>query len=239
MISLATIQTLAQKYQTTELNVRREYVQHIFLSYFYRLPQTAIMLFKGGTALRIIYGSPRFSEDLDFNTTTNNITTIESCILNTLDSTEREGIPTKIIESKKTSGGYLAILHFLLNHHTVALQIEISFREKNKRGELATIAGDLIPPYTLFQLSQNQLIEEKVRALLSRGKPRDYYDIYFILRANLLPAADKHIVPRVHRALQESRINFEQELKQFLPKSHWPLIKNFKVTLTRELNRYV
>ena len=66
MISEKTIKELTQKYQTTEINIIREYCQHLFLSYFYQKRKSEQIYFKGGTALRIIYNSPRFSEDLDF-----------------------------------------------------------------------------------------------------------------------------------------------------------------------------
>ena len=39
----------------------------IFLSYLYQEPGSEKLLFKGGTALRIVFKSPRFSEDLDFS----------------------------------------------------------------------------------------------------------------------------------------------------------------------------
>ncbi len=55
MITVEAIRALAAKLQTTELNVRREYCQHLFLSYFYQQSLTDQVYFKGGTALRIIY----------------------------------------------------------------------------------------------------------------------------------------------------------------------------------------
>lgn len=61
MISEEEIQRLASKYQTSEGNIRREYFQHLFLSYFYQQPKAADIFFKGGTALRLLYQSPRFS----------------------------------------------------------------------------------------------------------------------------------------------------------------------------------
>lgn len=67
MIADHVLKSLATKFQTTELNVRREYCQHLFLSYFYQQPLTDHIYFKGGTALRTLYNSPRFSEDLDFS----------------------------------------------------------------------------------------------------------------------------------------------------------------------------
>ena len=68
MISLDAIRKLAIQCRTSEYpNIVREYFQHLFLSQLYRMEKSDNLLFKGGTALRIIYGSPRFSEDLDFS----------------------------------------------------------------------------------------------------------------------------------------------------------------------------
>ena len=48
MITNQALQSLAAKLQTTELNLRREYFQHLFLSYFYQQPGTDQIYFKGG-----------------------------------------------------------------------------------------------------------------------------------------------------------------------------------------------
>lgn len=187
MISSFVIQYLSQKLQSSELNVRREYIQNLFLSYFYQQPASDNIYFKGGTALRIIYKSPRFSEDLDFSSDATTINKIEDVIVQTTREIEREGINIDVKESKKTSGGYLAIIHFLLNNQKIAIQLEISQRKGKNKGEVTTIANDFILPYTISALSQDQLISEKIQALITRQKARDFYDLYFILRANLLP----------------------------------------------------
>jgi predicted nucleotidyltransferase component of viral defense system len=114
MISADVITKLSRKYQTTELNVRREYVQHLFLAYFYQQPQAKAIFFKGGTALRIVYGSPRFSEDLDFSSTLHSREEIEEAVLHTLHAVEREGIKTDISESKDTSGGFWPLFNVRL-----------------------------------------------------------------------------------------------------------------------------
>ncbi len=49
--------------------VVREYWELILLKGFYESPQGRYLIFKGETALRLAYGSPRFSEDLDFSLT--------------------------------------------------------------------------------------------------------------------------------------------------------------------------
>lgn len=239
MITQEQIKNLAQKYQTTELNSRREYFQHLFLSYFYQQPQAGVIFFKGGTALRLIYRSPRFSQDLDFSTSFPNIKPLEQAILQTLAALEKEGIRTNLQEAKQTSGGYLADISFQAFEQTVSVLLQVSLRQKNKNGEVVTIASDFIPAYIVVRLFQEQLLDDKIQALLDRRKPRDFYDLYFILRSNLLPAENKSILYQTLKALQETDINFETELKQFLPKSHWPIIRDFKKTLKREIERFI
>lgn len=239
MITQEQITRLANTYQTTELNSRREYFQHVFLSYFYQQPQTDSIYFKGGTALRIIYQSPRFSEDLDFSTTLHDIGPIERAILQTLETVEKEGVRTKLQEAKQTSGGYLARIAFEAFEQTIAIFLQISLRKGTRRGEVVTIANDFIPSYIVMQLAQEQLIDEKIQAVLARGKPRDFYDLYFILRSNLLPAEKKDILPQVLTTLRQTEINFEAELKQFLPKSHWAIIRDFNQALEREIVRFI
>lgn len=236
MISQSAIQNLAQKLQSTELNIRREYIQHLFLSYFYQQVDSETIYFKGGTALRIMYQSPRFSEDLDFSSSATTINRIEHILVQTNREIEREGIKIDIKEAKITSGGYLAIINFLLGNQEVAIQLEVSQRTGKMKGEVITVINDFILPYTIVSLAREQLVEEKIKALLTRQKARDFYDLYFILRARLLLAAGKSDVKKVINLLEKTDIHFEQELKQFLPKSHWTIIRNFKSSLQQEIN---
>lgn len=239
MISDSTLQTLGNKYQTNTLNVRREYMQHLFLAYFYQQPQTKQIYFKGGTALRIVYGSPRFSEDLDFGSTLHDVHEIEEAVLHTLNEIEREGIKTSITESKATAGGYLAIIGFVLGTETVHIRVEASFREKELIAETETIANDFVPPYLINTLTQEQLVEGKVSALLDRQKPRDFYDLYFLLRKNLISPKQKAMLRPVLTLVNSTNINFSQELKQFLPQDQWPIIKDFKEALERTIKRFI
>src|SRR3989337_839141 len=102
MISWEVLAEAAKKNQTTELNVAREYCQTLFLSSFYQEPGSEHVMFKGGTALRIIYGSPRFSEDLDFSGFRTSQGEIENWVVSALGEMERNAIPVSIAESKKT-----------------------------------------------------------------------------------------------------------------------------------------
>lgn len=237
MMSQEQFLKLTVKYQTSQLNTAREYIQHLILSYFYQLPQSRTIYFKGGTALRFIYQSARFSEDLDLSTNQENVPGIEGSLLEVLEKIEKENIQTTINEAKTTTGGYLANIDFIIFDATLPMRIELSFREKENKGELVTITSDFIPSYTLVSLAEEQLISQKIRALLSRQKPRDFYDLYFILRKQLPIPDKKTTLSKALAALRSSSVNFETELKQFLPKSHWMIIKDFKTTLEREINR--
>lgn len=236
MISQEQIIKIANLYQTTEVNVLREYFQHVFLSYFYQQPQTNYIYFKGGTALRFVHKSPRFSEDLDFSANLSEAE-IEKALTLTLAEIEKEGIPIDLQEAKTTTGGYLSTLVFQKDPG-VAIQIEISLREGDKSGESVTIINDFIPAYTILALAQDQLVDQKIEALLTRKKPRDFYDLYFILRANLLPPQKKNILLQVLTTFRQTDINFENELKDFLPKTHWAVIRDFKNSLEREITRF-
>lgn len=48
-------------------NILREYLQYKILEIIYDSKFTVNLVFMGGTAIRIIHGGSRFSEDLDFD----------------------------------------------------------------------------------------------------------------------------------------------------------------------------
>lgn len=240
MISEEEIQKLTNKFQTSQINVRREYFQHLFLSYFYQLPKAANIFFKGGTALKLLYQSPRFSEDLDFDCALIDYKEIENLLEETLAQIEKENIKFNLKEAKQTSGGFLATISFEAFEQPIDLRLEISLREVEKKGEVMGVTNsDYVPPYNITAVAQEQLVAGKIEALLSRKKPRDFYDLYFMLRAQMLPPEKKNILPQVLLDLQKLDINFEAELKQFLPKNQWAIIRDFEAILEREIKRFI
>lgn len=239
MITEEFISNLANKYQTNQINIRREYFQHIFLSYFYQQSKASNVYLKGGTALRLLYNSPRFSEDLDFNCGVINARELEELLLDTLAQVEKERIRFALNEAKQTTGGFLAIISFEGFEQPVDIQLEISLRERGKQGVVVAVNSDFVPPYNIVAVTEQQLISGKITALLARKKPRDFYDLYFILRKQLSIPNKKDVLPKILTALRSSKINFETELKQFLPKSHWMIIRDFKKTLEREIERFI
>ena len=242
MIEKRQIEKLAERQQTTADNVVREYFQHLFLSQLYQEKGSDTLLFKGGTALRIIWQSPRFSEDLDFTGVNVGLKGIETLMEGALTKMEREGILSKISESKETSGGYLAIFEFETGEYQSRIQIEVSLRKDKKiRESAALIQFDLIPPYTLIHLQEILLVGEKIQACLTRGKARDFYDLYFILRSRMafqeIFTKDKTLRAKILKAVKEGELDFKRELKQFLPVSQHIIIKGFPHTLVVEIER--
>jgi predicted nucleotidyltransferase component of viral defense system len=237
MLSPKQLSELATKNQTSFLNVAREYAQNLFLSYFYALEASEKIYFKGGTALRILYRSPRFSEDLDFSAPSINQELIENLIEETSLRINQTGINIDINEAAVTSGGYLSIIDFEIGGEKFGVTLEISARKKKPSGELVLIDNPYIDAYSAVPLKREELITEKIEALLNRKKPRDFYDLYFMLRANLLP--EKKILKNVLPLVENTQINFKRELSEFLPQGQQRIIKDFKQILTAELRRFV
>ena len=223
-------------------NVVREYLQHLFLSFLYQEKKSEALLFKGGTALRLVWRSPRFSEDLDFTGSKIFISQIESLMEAALEKVESEGIKTDIEESKKTSGGYLAIFHFKTDEYESGIQIEVSLRaEPKEAGVAALIQSDLIPAYTLMHLDQKRLVGEKIQACLTRAKARDFYDLYFILRSRMAFketfSKDKTLKVNLMAMIERQKLDIRSELKRFLPVNQHMLLRNLKATLLAEIER--
>ncbi len=247
MIIQETIQKLATQHQTSEFpNIIREYFQHLFLSQLYRIEGAENILFKGGTALKIIYGSPRFSEDLDFSIF--NIEQyqqekfIDDIFNNVLVEIERTGIKVELgPKPRPTKEGYYGDATFkIYDYPSVAASINVSSRNgQNVKGEVDSISNDFVPTYNVFHLPQEKLVEEKIDALLERKKARDFYDLYFIMRRGLLTLEQKK---RLNNSKDEiiknaDNVDFSSELAVLLPQGQQAIIKDFKNNLFNELSR--
>lgn len=161
--------------------------------------------------------------------------------MDTVAEIEKAGINISYNEAKPTTGGYLGIIHYELFDLTEDMKFEVSLRKRGKsQGELTTIASELIPPYTLSYVFSKELVSEKMTALLIRRKPRDYYDLYFMLRNNELnKSVDKSKLKIILDNLISEKINFKEELAVLLPASHHIILKDFKNILTKEIGRYI
>lgn len=186
MITREQVRELAGKKKINETTIFREYLQILFLSRLYDWVESKKIFFKGGTALHLIYKAPRFSEDLDF----------------TVELRERDFIPfikkifkklakEEIIEFKerKTIAGKRFLLTAEPNilPYRVFVNLDFSFREKVWEVEKSIIETDypvLFNAY-VYHLSKEEIAVEKVRAILTRKRGRDLYDLWYLLAQNV------------------------------------------------------
>ena len=241
MIEEQVLRNHAVRLQTSFRNILREYLQHLFLTDFYKKDGSRNFLFKGGTALRIVFDSPRFSEDLDFSGLKNSVN-YEKILEEVLLNFYFESIETNLIESKPTSGGHLAILGFNLFGEELELRNEISFRpQKDLTRETAMNASKITPAYIIYLLDKRIIVKEKVDALITRQKSRDFFDLYFILRSEelrrVLRIKSQKRTKIVSLLAKQNKAKIAKELKRLLPKSFWGLIKDLPGALKRELER--
>ncbi|TSC97421.1 MAG: hypothetical protein Greene101447_499 [Parcubacteria group bacterium Greene1014_47] len=236
MLSIKNLEKFTKQAQTSIQNVVREYCQHLFLSYLYERPDSERMLFKGGTALRILLRSPRYSEDLDFTGINLTQQKIEDMFIGTLAEVERAGVEVRLTEAKKTTGGYLGIAEFRAYEKKIPLQIEVSSRyTKSLKGVRTIVENEYITAYTLVHLPIEEIIQGKLAAMASRHKARDFYDYFFLLSGNYPIVKEKENLTNALALLKASRINFRSDLQGLLPQSHARYLRDFKSILEQKI----
>jgi|SRR3989338_1969196 len=182
MISKKELDTYAK---ITGLNLgqaEKDYFQNLLLFVVYQIHGNDIV-FKGGTALKKCYGLDRFSEDLDF-TCAGDIDMEK--IENMLDRFKVD--LTK--ESRKYENGLKVTmkikgpLYIGVPQSQCRFIIDFSFRENVILPPAIKTIGrflEEIPSFDVFVMQEKEILAEKIRAILSRKKARDVYDLWFLL----------------------------------------------------------
>lgn len=236
MLSQRSIKEFSAQLHTHELNVMREYLQNLLLSLLFQQTESDNLAFKGGTALRLLYGSPRFSEDLDFSSNLSEYH-VKIILQKTFQSFQKEAISHACLESKKTTGGFFALYKFSLYDKEIPIEWNISLRTAT-RAEAILVTTPMIPHYQCMALPIKTLAQEKIEALFRRKKPRDFFDLYFLLRER---RGLESIIPLKKRLIEEvDHLNprtIKQELRLFLPTTHHALLNSFPKALASELAR--
>jgi len=243
MITPANINELATREQTSEINIAREYLQHLFLRELYKKDGADRFLFKGGTAIRVVYQGPRYSEDLDFSIPRMTKNEIEDIMEGTFTSLEQEGITTNldIQEALPTSGGYLAIIQLDILGYKVEIKSNMQVKDDSVWliPETHVIANPFLLAYSLVALRGELIVKEKINALIERHKPRDVFDAYFFARHSELRQYlphDSETLERINKSLDEvSDHELEEALKPFLPRNYQSIIKQLKTSVRAEL----
>lgn len=228
----------SQKERIDRVTIEREYWQLLFLQKIYELPGSQKLYFKGGTAIRFLYQSFRFSEDLDFTSVLNKEDT-EKLLLKVLNffktktNTNIEYTKEQVV-NKFEAGSlkYRLLFYPYQSKHKTSIRIDISFREKPQTKEIKVLIPFDYPiaPYPLVVcFSAKELLAEKIRALFKRGKPRDLFDLWFLLTKKTM--------------IDEEMISLKFKYYPGLKFSHFDLIKTIKdydeKELKNDLNQFL
>lgn len=184
MITERQIYSLSKRWNIDQITIIREYLQILFLSYLYKLKNSDKVFFKGGSAIRFLYGSFRFSEDLDFTSLLVPKEVIS--LFNKAISNLNQEIAKVLIENFKVKK-YSIISRIKYeadkDTHPLGIHLEISIREKPFTKEVSQIETLFpISPYPIItHLSAEEILSEKIRAILKRAKARDLFDVWFLL----------------------------------------------------------
>lgn len=183
MITPVQIEQLSRKLKTNTTVIAREYLQLVFLQNFYELAGSQKFFFKGGTAIHFLMGGFRFSEDLDFTCEASG-GTVDNLVLKAVNKVSDMVFGVRCKEKKTLIGkSYLLTLGKGLIDFPIFVRLDFSFREKVLQKEKNIIKTDLPVIFTSFvyHLGVEEMLAEKVRAILTRNKGRDLFDLWFLL----------------------------------------------------------
>lgn len=179
-----------------------------------------LVAFYGGTALRLAYGSPRFSEDIDLITVKPVTFSIFGDFISTLVKENDKWTLKDIKDKRQTMFALILIKDQKLKHNfSVKIEIHKPIKKINLDLELSLIKSptSIFEPLLLVPTLE-ELKRLKIAAIMDRKKARDIFDLWYIdqsLKTNfVLP--DK--IPRF------TEREFTNELKVFLPRKFHPII---------------
>jgi hypothetical protein len=186
-------------------------------------------IFKGGTALNKCYGLNRFSEDLDF-------TCGEKPDLADLENGLKRFKLEFEIEKKEYFDEIKLIvrikgpLYIGIKNSMCKIILDISLREKViLSAEIKTIGRflDEIPSFDVLVMQKKEIFAEKIRAIITRNKARDIYDLWFLTKDDI----------KFDKSLVEDKLKYYKkkwDKKEFINK-----INNIKNIWNTELNPLV
>ncbi len=206
--------------------LEKHYVQSIILG----LLSDFSVAFKGGTYLWFFHGLKRFSEDLDFTATGNLASDIGQYVSKgvSLYGMENE---LKLLHNNQRSLSFRIIANGPLNtglKDRCVVYVEISKRER-VLDDMIPLRLDTpeyqLPVKRLLGFSLDEVGSEKVRAILTRKKARDIYDLHYLVTV-------KKITLRLDM-VQEKLRYYE---KRFSPEEFVQEVASRQHTLRKELN---
>jgi predicted nucleotidyltransferase component of viral defense system len=204
---------IARLKRLTPANAERDYLQELLLFGLYSEVGPELV-FKGGTCMYKLHKLSRFSEDLDF--TLAKRIDIEDAVERAINRLRFLDVYGRVKRVKKhpreVNFGLLfrGPLYRGGRENLCFIPLNVSLRERVVLApERATISSMYreIPSFDVFSMRVEEMLAEKVRAIFTRNKPRDLYDIWFLLEKGVqfdLGLVNKKL------AIQKMRFNLEK-----------------------------
>jgi len=229
MISKEELREIGKRRNYNLGQAEKDYFQDIILFILYQ-EFGKELVFKGGTALSKCYGLDRFSQDLDF--TLHSKKDLKPILTSGL---ERFFIPFELKEKEYEDGKKIILriegpLYTGNRGSLCRIELDISLRERvfidPKRKRIGRFLPE-IPSFTVIVMSNEEILAEKVRSILTRDMARDIYDINFLLDL------DTEINPiLIEKKLQYYEMKFD-------PNSFYKALKRKRDIWSKELKPIV
>lgn len=240
MITRDQVENLSALFQMDRFTVFREYLQLVFLSYLYQEREAGKIFFKGGTALRLLFGSPRFSEDLDFSTVYSDEEITE--LLKKLEGKIARELPgLKIVPIYSGREGIRFRVRFSLSDFKYPLNVRLDFHRidkvRDKQVSTLTTRFPIMIFPQVFHLSMETILAEKLAALETRCKGRDIFDVWFLTAKGVTALPDtKYDKDKIIKRVKSfSQTQLDKDLGKFLPKNQKKIIPSLKEETIRKL----
>lgn len=171
------------------------------------------LVFKGGTALYKFYNLNRFSEDLDFNMTGKRLgyEDIVQRIERSLGLMGMSGTLSEVEDHRNEMNIRLKVRGPLYDGNRSSMTriiLNLSKRERPETRELKMLIPSFqdIPSFETAVMMQDEIASEKYRCIMTRDKPRDIYDLWFLLKRGAGPEKDM-----IDRKLGMFGLRYERE----------------------------
>ena len=202
--------------------VLKEALQVLCLEHLYTFPESDIIIFQGGTCLRLLYGGPRYSEDLDF--VVSDMQTLSGLFKKVSSSVERMGPlfegKTWMRVQKESKNLVRWKLYFESLEDKESSSVSIEFANypayTSQLLPLKIPAGYPSTPLILVKTeTEEELLADKINALATRKylKGRDIFDIWLLRSKGI--AVNTDMVKKKFKDYSTPKTNLENKILQF------------------------
>jgi predicted nucleotidyltransferase component of viral defense system len=222
------IEKLAKSLKISSARIVQEIYEMIILKGLAESKIGKFLVFKGGTALRLIYGAPRFSEDLDFSVTQE---FSERDFKEAVQGIAQKEPNLELVEALKKRWTFFALFKikepFL--PQPLSVKVEVSIREKIREFETRIATSQTTTLEVLLKaFSLEQLLQDKLKTLRERQTAKDLFDVWYLAQ-KLKKEID---LPEV----KINRKELKRDLHKLLPQNYWSVIEELS-KLTKASSR--